>query len=134
MSLQNHMRCACALLLIASQSLFDLLYSFWLSQLKMSAEGKSSSNHAVVPTDVPGMASTVDMDTNKDILNSLNNIDQTMGQMAGLIARICEDRRQSGQKRLKRLANPSSDTGESIHEYHPRLSISKRAQENTISH
>ena len=53
----------------------------------MSAEGESSPNHvAVVLTDAPGTASTVDMDTNKHILNSLNNIDQTMGQMAGLIA------------------------------------------------
>ena len=53
----------------------------------MSAEGDSSPNHvAVFLTDSPGTASTVDMDTNKHILNSLNNIDQTMGQMAGLIA------------------------------------------------
>ena len=52
----------------------------------MSADSESSPNHAVVPTDAPGMASMVDMDTNKHILNSLNNIDQTMGQMAGLIS------------------------------------------------
>ena len=55
----------------------------------MRAEGESSPNHvAVVLTDAPGTASTLDMDTNKHILNSLNNIDQTMGQMAGLIARF----------------------------------------------
>ena len=42
-----------------------------------------------VPTDAPVTASTVDMDTNKHILNSLNNIDQTMGQMVGLIAKFC---------------------------------------------
>ena len=41
----------------------------------MSADGESSSNHAVVPTDAPGTASTVDMDTNKHISNFLNNID-----------------------------------------------------------
>ena len=40
----------------------------------MSAEGESSSNHAVVPTDVQGTVSAVDMDTNEHILNSLNNI------------------------------------------------------------
>ena len=74
----------------------------------MSAEGESSSNHAVVPTDAPGTASAVDMDTNEHILNSLNSIDQTMGQMAGLIARICEDRRPSGWKRSKRSVDPSS--------------------------
>ena len=45
-----------------------------------------------VTTDAPRTASTVDMDTNKHILNSLNNIDQTKGQMAGLIAKFCEDR------------------------------------------
>ena len=39
----------------------------------MSAEGESSPKHVVVPTDAPGTASTVDMDTNKHILNSLNN-------------------------------------------------------------
>ena len=61
----------------------------------------------------------------------LNNIDQTMGQMAGLIARICEDRRPSGRKRSKRSADPSSDTDESESEHHPRRSISKRARENT---
>ena len=72
----------------------------------MSAEGESSPNHvAVFVTDSPGTASTVDMDTNKHILNSLNNIDQTMGQMAGLIAKFCEDRRPSGQKRSKRSAD-----------------------------
>ena len=37
----------------------------------MSAEGKSSPNHAVLPTNVPGTASTVDMDTNKHILKCL---------------------------------------------------------------
>ena len=58
-----------------------------------------------VPTDAPRTASTVDMDTNKHILNSLNNIDQTMGQMAGLIAKFCEDRRPSGQKRSKGSAD-----------------------------
>ena len=63
----------------------------------MSAEGESLSNHAVVPTDSPVTASAVDMDTNEHILNSLNSIDQTMGQVAGLIARMCEDRRPSGR-------------------------------------
>ena len=72
----------------------------------MSAEGELSPNHAVVPTDAPGTASTVDMDTNKHILNSLNNIDQTMGQMAGLIAKFCKDGRPSGRKRSKRSADP----------------------------
>ena len=50
----------------------------------MSAEGESSPNHAVIPIAAPGTASAMDMATNKHILNSLNNIDQTMGQMAGL--------------------------------------------------
>ena len=101
----------------------------------MSAEGESSPNHAVVPTDAPGTASAVDMDTNEHILKSLNNIDHTMGQMAGFIARICDDRRPSGRKRSKRLADPSSDTdeSESEHEHHPRRSHSKRARENTPS-
>ena len=31
----------------------------------MSADGESSPHHAVVPTDAPGTASTVDMVTNK---------------------------------------------------------------------
>ena len=45
--------------------LIPLFYSSWFSQLKMSAEGESSTNHAVVPTgDAPETASTVDMDTN----------------------------------------------------------------------
>ena len=83
---------------------------YWFSQLKMSAEGESSPNHAVVPTDAPGTASAVDMDTKEHVLKSLNNIDQTMGQMAGLITRICEDRRPSGRKRSKRSADPSPDT------------------------
>ncbi|KAK2548207.1 hypothetical protein P5673_031674 [Acropora cervicornis] len=101
----------------------------------MSAEGESPPNHAVLPTDVPGTASTVDMDTNKHILNSLNNIDQTMGQMAGLIAKFCEDGRPSSRKRLKRSADPPSDTdeSESEHEHHPHRSNSKRARENTPS-
>ena len=53
--------------------------------------------------------------------------------MAGLIARIREDRRPSDRKRSKRSADPSSDTdeSESEHEYHPRFSNSKRARENT---
>ena len=59
----------------------------------MSAEGESSPNHLVVPTDTPGTSYAVDMATNKHILNSLNNIDQTIGQMADLIARFCGDRR-----------------------------------------
>ena len=96
----------------------------------MSAEGESLSNHAVVPTDSPGTASAVDMDTNEHILNSLNSIDQTMGQVAGLIARICEDRSPSGRKRSKRSVDPSS---ESEHEHHSRRSNSKRARENTPS-
>ena len=58
-----------------------------------------------VLSDAPGTASTVDMDTNTHILNSLNNIDQTMSKMAGLIAKFCEDRRPSGQKRSKRSAD-----------------------------
>ena len=54
--------------------------------VKMGGKDESSSpTHAVVLTDVPGTASTVDMATNKHILNSLNNSDQTMGQTAGLI-------------------------------------------------
>ena len=115
--------------------LFVLFYSSWFSQLKISAEGESSPNHAVVPTDAPGTASTVDMDTNKHILNSLNNIDQTMGQMAGFIAKFCDDRRPSGRRRSKRSADPPSDTdeSESEHEHHPRRSNSKRARENTAS-
>ena len=101
----------------------------------MSAEGESSPNHAVVPTDAPGTASPVDMDTNKHILNSLNNIDQTRAQMAGFIAKFCEDRRPSGRRRSKRSADPPSDTdeSESEHEHHPRRSNSKRARENTPS-
>ena len=63
----------------------------------MSAEGSSSTAHAVVPTDALGTASEVDTATNKHILNSLNNIDQTMGQMEGLIAKFCEDRRPRGR-------------------------------------
>ena len=59
----------------------------------MSAEGESSPNHAVVPTEA------LDMATNKHILNSLKNNDQTMGQMAGLTAKFCEDREPSGWKR-----------------------------------
>ena len=98
----------------------------------MSAEGESSPNHAVVPTDAPGTAFAVDMATNKHILNSLNNIDQTMCQMAGLTAKHCEDRRSSGRKRS---ADPPSDTdeSESEHEHQPRRSNSKRARENTPS-
>ena len=105
------------------------------SQLKMSAEGESSPNNAVVPTDAPVTASTVDVDTNKHILNSLNNIDETMGQMAGFIAKFCEDRRPSGRRRSKGSADPPSDTdeSESEHEHHPRRSNSKRARENTPS-
>ena len=101
----------------------------------MSAEGESSPKHAVVPTDAPGTASTVDTDTNKHILNSLNNNDQTMGQMAGLIAKFCEDGRPSGRKRSKRSSDPPPDTdgSESEHEHHPRRSNSKRARENTPS-
>ena len=115
--------------------LFVLFYSSWFSQLKMSAEGELSPNHAVFPTDAPGTASTVDMDTNKHILNSLNNIDQTMGQMADPIAKFCEDRRPSGRKGSKRSADPPSDTdeSESEHEHHPCRSNSKRARENTPS-
>ena len=75
----------------------------------MSAEGESSPNHAVVPTEAPETASAVDMATNKHILNSLNNNDQTMGQMAGLTAKFCKDRETSGQKRSKksRQSTPS---------------------------
>ena len=64
----------------------------------MSAEGKPSPNHVLVPTDALGTAPMVDMDTNKHILNSLNNIDQTMGQMAGLIAKFCEEAGQAARK------------------------------------
>ena len=101
----------------------------------MSAEGELSANHAVLPTDAPGTASTANMDTNKHILNSLNKIDQTMGQMAGLITKFCEDGRPSGRKRSKRLADPPSNTdeSESEHDHHPRRSKSKRARENTPS-
>lgn len=75
------------------------------------------------------------MDTNKHILNSLNNIVQTMGQMASLIAKFCKDRRPCGRKRSKRSADPPSDTdeSESEHEHHPHPTNSKRAQENTQS-
>ena len=98
----------------------------------MSAEGESSPNHAVVPTDAPGTASTVDMDTNKHVLNSLNNIDQTMVKMAGLIAKFAG---QAAGEGSKRSADPQSDTdeSESEHEHHPRRSNSKRARENTPS-
>ena len=98
----------------------------------MSAEGESSPNHAVVPTDAPGTASMVDMDTNKHVLNSLNNIDQTMVKMAGLIAKFAG---QAAAKGSKRSADPQSDTdeSESEHEHHPRRSNSKRARENTPS-
>ena len=100
----------------------------------MSAEGESSSKHAVVPTDALGKASMVDMDMNKHILNSLNNIDKTMGQMAGLIARICADRRPSGLQSSKRWADLSSHTDGSESEHdNPRRSNSKRARENTPS-
>ena len=101
----------------------------------MSAEGESSPKHAAVPTDAPGTASTVDMATHKHILNTLNNIDQTMGQIAGLIAKLCEDRRPSGRKRSKRSADPPSDAdeSESRHEHHTRRSNSKRARENNPS-
>ena len=71
----------------------------------MSAEGESSPNNAVVPTEAPGTASAVDMATNKHILNSLNNNDQTMGQTAGLTAKFCKDCEPSGRKRSKRAAN-----------------------------
>ena len=76
----------------------------------MSAEGEWSPNHVVVPTDTPGTASAVDMATNKHILNSLNNIDQTIGQVADLIATFCVDRRPSGRKIL---ADAPSYTDES---------------------
>lgn len=101
----------------------------------MSAGGESSPNHAVVPTDAPGTALAVDMNTNHHTLNSLNNIDRTMDQMAGLIAKFCEDDRPSGRKRSKRSADPSSDTDESKseHQHHPQRSNSKRARENTPS-
>ena len=61
-------------------------------------------------TDAPGTASTVDMDTNKHVLNSLNNIDQTMVKMAGLIAKFAG---QAAGKESKRSADPQSDTDES---------------------
>ena len=54
----------------------------------MSAEDELSSNHALVPADAPGTASAVDMAENKHILNPVSNIDQTMGHMAGLIAKF----------------------------------------------
>ena len=58
-----------------------------------------------------------------------------MGQMAGLIAKFCEDCRPSGRKGSKRSADPPSDTdeSESENEHHPRRSNSKRARENTPS-
>jgi len=66
----------------------------------MSAEGElSSPTHAVVLTDVPGFASTVNMATNKSILNSLNKIDQTMGQTAP----CSQVMRRSQTKRPKRI-------------------------------
>ncbi|PFX11296.1 hypothetical protein AWC38_SpisGene25070, partial [Stylophora pistillata] len=101
----------------------------------MSAEGESSPNHVVNPTNVPGTAFVVDMNANHHILNSLNNIDRTMGQMAGLIAKFCKDDRPSGRKRSKRSADPSSDTdeSESQHKHYPCRSNSKRARENTPS-
>ncbi|PFX02551.1 hypothetical protein AWC38_SpisGene25661, partial [Stylophora pistillata] len=102
----------------------------------MSAEGESSPNHVVIPTNVSGTAFVVDMNTNHHILNSLNNIDRTMGQMVGLIAKFCKNDRASSQKRSKRPADPSSDTdeSESQHKHYPRRSNSKRARENTPSH
>ena len=69
---------------------------------------KANSHHTMrlsPCTEAPGTASAVDMAMNKHILNSLNNNDQTMGQMAGLTARVCEDREPSGWKRLKRAAD-----------------------------
>jgi len=58
-----------------------------------------------------------------------------MGQMVGLIAKFCKDGRPSSRKRLKRSADPPSDTDESEsgHEHHPHRSNSKRARENTPS-
>ena len=101
----------------------------------MSAEGESSPSHAVIPTNVPGTAFVVDMNTNHHILNSLNNIDRIIGQMAGLIAKFCKDDGPSGRKRSKRSADPSSDTdeSESQHKHYPRRSNSKRARENIPS-
>lgn len=92
----------------------------------MSAEGESSSTHAVVSTDTPGTASTVDNSTNNHSLNSFNNIDQSMGQMVGLIAKFCEARRPGGRKRS---IDPSSDTAESESYLKGRHSNTKRARE-----
>lgn len=54
--------------------------------------------HAVVPTDAPKTACSINMATNKNTLNSLNNIDKTMGQMVGLIDKFYEDRSQETGK------------------------------------
>ncbi|KAK2557187.1 hypothetical protein P5673_020669 [Acropora cervicornis] len=76
--------------------------------VKMGAKGEPSSpTHAVVLSDVPGTASTVDKATSKRILNYLNNIDETMGQLAGLIAKFCDARRPRDRKRS---VHPPSDT------------------------
>ena len=64
----------------------------------LKANCRRQPMHAVVLTDVPGFASTVNMATNKSILNSLNKIDQTMGQMEGLVAKLCGGRRPRGRK------------------------------------
>ena len=87
--------------------------------------------HAVVPTDALGTASTVDMTTNKHILNSLNNIDKTMGQMVGLIAKVCEDSRPRGRKRSADAQD--SNESESELEHYPRRSNSTRVRENSPS-
>lgn len=88
----------------------------------MSVEGESSPNHAIVPTNAPGTASAVDMARNKHILNiSLNNNDQTMGQMAGLIAKA------SGRKRS---ADPPSDTKRSRENTQSDEDLSLHAQDN----
>ena len=77
----------------------------------MGAKGEPSLPiHAVVLSEVPGTASTEDRATKKRILNYLNNIDETMGQLANLTTKFCDARRPRGGKRS---ADPPSDTGES---------------------
>jgi len=90
---------------------FIVFLQFWFFPVKICAKGEPSSpTHAVVLSDVPGTASTVDKATSKRILNYLNNIDETMGQLAGLIAKFCDARRPRDRKRS---VHPPSDTGES---------------------
>ena len=94
----------------------------------MSAEGESSPKHVVVPTDAPGTASTVDMDTNKHILNSLNN-----GPDGGPYSQVLGRWQAKRPEKVETIGRSSTGESESEHEHHPRRSDSKRARENTPS-